>query len=432
MLHSGYKRKHYVNILAGLSRFAILVLMKVAIKNSKMIKKLITIVTILLFIAILVAGFIWYSSKSAPSQTAVDTTQPSIEEQIQPEKPKDVVVHLSAMGDMLAHDTIIAGAKTDGGYDFTKYFKNIKSSFESSDIVFCNQEGLVSGEKYGISGYPSFNAPTKFATDLDSVGCNLINLANNHMGDKGVAAINETIDVWSDLKPLAFSGANKSQEDQNKVSYATVKGIKIGFVAFADFNNVNSTPAYSVNLYHNQALVTKLVKDARKNADVVIVSMHWGIEDSNTVSADQKTQVNLLSSLGVDIVIGTGPHVLQKTEVVKRSDGGKMVVWYSLGNMLSSQLNINQLIGGIAGIDITKSASTDKISLSNLTFIPTYMHYEWTATEAANGNLLARKNAMIYLLDSAAEPLSRSLFNTSVAAQKQYVVDMIGTEVKIK
>jgi poly-gamma-glutamate synthesis protein (capsule biosynthesis protein) len=252
------------------------------------------------------------------------------------------------------------------------------------------------------------------------------------MGDKGVAAINDTIDVWSDLKPLAMSGANKSEEDQNKVSYATVKGVKIGFVAFADFNNANSTPAYSVNIYHDQALMTKLVKDARKNADVVIVSMHWGVEDSNTVSADQKTQVNLLSSLGVDIIIGTGPHVLQKAEVVKRSDGGKMVVWYSLGNMLSSQLNINQLIGGIASMDITKSVSTNKISVSNLTFIPTYMHYEWTATEAANSNLLARKNAMIYLLDLAAEPLSRSLFNTSVSTQKQYVVDTIGTEVKIK
>ncbi|MFZ2125174.1 MAG: CapA family protein [Candidatus Saccharimonadales bacterium] len=406
--------------------------MNIALKKPKIFNKVAIVTLAALFVVSLVGGLIWYFSQSIDTQTTAGTSQtPSVEKTV-PDKPKDTVIHLSAMGDMLAHDTIIANAKTGSSYDFTKYFKNIKSSYEKSDIIFCNQEGLVSGEKYGISGYPSFNAPTKFATDLDSVGCNLINLANNHMGDKGMATINDTIDVWSGLKPLAYSGANKSESDQNKVSYATVEGVKIGFVAFADFNNVNSTPAYSVNIYHNQALMTKLVKEARKNANVVIVSMHWGVEDSNTVSADQKTQVNLLSSLGTDIIIGTGPHVLQKAEVVKRSDGGKMVVWYSLGNMLSSQLNIKELIGGIAGMDITKSVTTNKISVSSLTFTPTYMHYEWTASQAANGDLLARKNAMIYLLDSAAEPLSRSLFNTSVAAQKQYVIDTIGSEIKIK
>jgi poly-gamma-glutamate synthesis protein (capsule biosynthesis protein) len=336
------------------------------------------------------------------------------------------------MGDMLAHDTIIANAKTGNSYDFAKFFKNIKSSFDTSDVVFCNQEGLVSGEQYGISGYPSFNAPTKFATDLKSVGCNLINLANNHMGDKGVAATNATIDVWSSLNPLAFSGANKNATDQSKVSYTTVKGIKIGFISFADFNNNSATPSYSVNIYHDQALVTKLVSEARKKSDIVIVSMHWGTEDSNIVNTDQKTEVNLLSSLGVDIIIGTGPHILQKVETVKRPDGGKMVVWYSLGNMLSSQLNINELIGGIAGMDIVKSATTNKVSVSNLTFVPTYMHYEWTTTESANGDLLARKNAMIYLLKDAAVPLSKSLFNTSVSEQKQYVIDTLGAQVTVK
>jgi poly-gamma-glutamate synthesis protein (capsule biosynthesis protein) len=408
--------------------------MKIAMKKSKRFKKALIISVILLIVAGLSVGAYWYFNHPQTDKKAADNSanQSLTQPNPQPEKPTDTVLHLSAMGDMLAHDTIIANAKTDDSYDFAKFFKNIKPSYEKSDIIFCNQEGLVSGEKYGISGYPSFNAPTEFASDLDLVGCNLINLANNHMGDKGTAAISDTIDVWSALKPLGLSGANKNEADQNKVSYATVKGVKISFVAFADFNNVNSTPAYSVNIYHNQTLMAKLVKEAKKNADIVIVSMHWGTEDSNTVNADQKTQVNLLSSLGVDIIIGTGPHVLQKAEVVKRSDGGRMVVWYSLGNMLSSQLNINQLIGGIAGMDITKNATTNKISISNLTFVPTYMHYEWTASQAANGDLLSRKNAMIYLLDEATSPLSRSLFNTTVATQKQYVVDTIGAEVTVK
>jgi len=251
------------------------------------------------------------------------------------------------------------------------------------------------------------------------------------MGDKGVAATDATIDVWARLNPLVISGANKSADDQNQVKIATANGVRIGFISFADFNNNKSTPAYSVNNYHDEALVRNLVTQARDNADVVIVSMHWGTEDSNTVNSDQRAQVELLSSLGVDVIIGTGPHVLQKVETVSRNDGGKMVVWYSLGNMLSSQLNINELIGGIAQFDITKTGDK-KATIYNLSFAPTYMHYEWTASQAASGDLLARKNAMIYLLSDAAEPLSKSLFNTTVAAQKQYVIDTIGPEVSVK
>jgi poly-gamma-glutamate synthesis protein (capsule biosynthesis protein) len=357
--------------------------------------------------------------------------------QTQTEAPKesqkqDQQIHLAAMGDMLAHDTIIANAKTDSGYDFGKYFSNIRSSYKDSDMVFCDQEGLSSGEKYGISGYPSFNAPVQFASGLQSgAGCNVINLANNHIGDKGTEATNTTIDVWGSLEPLAISGANKNADDQNKVSYITINGIKISFIAFADFNNNSSTPSYSVNNYHDETLVRRLTIEARANADLVIVSMHWGTEDSNIVNDDQKTQVDLLSSLGADIIIGTGPHVLQKVQTVTRADGGKTVVWYSLGNMLSSQLNIKELIGGIAQFDVTKT-DDGEILIDNLSFVPTYMHYEWTAVEEANGDLLARKNAMIYLLSSAVDPLSRSLFETTVFEQKQYVIDTLGTDVTVK
>lgn len=341
-------------------------------------------------------------------------------------------IHVASMGDMLAHDSIIANAKTDNGYDFAKFFKNIRPAYQNADVIFCNQEGLSSGEQYGISGYPSFNAPTKFSADLQSgAGCNLINLANNHMGDKGVDATNATIDNWTTLKPLGTSGANKTTDDQNKVSFSEFKGVKIGFVSFADFNNNIATPGYSINNYHDEALVRRLVTDARSNADIVIISMHWGVEDSAVVSVDQQNEANLLSSLGVDVIIGTGPHVLQKVDILDRQDGGKTIVMYSLGNMLSSQLNISELIGGVAQFDVTKTAN-DKTSVSNLTFIPTYMHYEWTAAESSNNDLMARKNAMIYLLSDASEPLSRSLFNTTVAAQKQYVIDTLGPEITVK
>jgi len=390
---------------------------------------------LIIIIILLVAvgfGVWWYLTQYSKSSDNVKTNT-NDKTKITIEESKQLpIIHVVAMGDMLAHDTINVNAKTSTGYDFGKYFSNIRSSYQDADVVFCNQEGSSAGENFGITGYPSFNAPTQFSSGLQSgAGCNLINLANNHVSDKGIGAVEATIDNWTNLKPLAISGANKTADDQNKVSFTTVDNIKIGFVSFADFNNNGSTPAYSINIYHDEALVRRLVTEARVNADVVIVSMHWGVEDSDIVSSDQIVEANLLSSLGADVIIGTGPHVLQKVETIDRADGGKTIVWYSLGNMLSSQLYIKQLIGGIAGFDVTKAAD-GKISISNLSFTPTYMHYDWTASEAANSDLLARKNAMIYLLDSAADPLSRSYFNTNVSDQKQYVINTLGSEVTVK
>jgi len=245
-----YKHKHHDGLY--------LHIMRITKNYLHKIWPLIIIVVVMLIITTCIWLFISKPNKSteiAKSKIIANTTE------------LNNVIHMAAMGDMLAHDTIIANAKTDSDYDFSKYFTNIRPSYKNADVIFCNQEGLSSGNQYIISGYPSFNAPTRFSSDLQSgAGCNLINLANNHMGDKGVAATNVTIDNWTSLKPLAISGANKSVDDQNKVSFAVVKGIKIGFVSFADFNNNKATPDYSINNYHDEALVKRLVTQARANA----------------------------------------------------------------------------------------------------------------------------------------------------------------------
>ena len=159
--------------------------------------------------------------------------------------------------------------------------------------------------------------------------------------------------------------------------------------------------------------------------------MHWGGEDSGVVNQDQQQAAALLASLGVDVVLGTGPHVLQKVDTLPRADGGVTTVWYSLGNMLSSQLDIKGLIGGIATFDIVKKQD-ERIDIEQLSFVPTYMHYEWTVDEKARNDLAARKNAKIYLLKDAAAPLSRSLFSTTVEEQRRYVVHTLGDKVTVK
>lgn len=344
----------------------------------------------------------------------------------------DKVIHLAMMGDMLAHDSVNAQAKTANGYDYKPYFTNIKPLYKDADVVFCNPETPVAGDTYGVSGYPTFDAPSAFARDLvQGAACNVINLASNHQADKGQAGIDASLDVWKGLQPYAYSGMNSSATEQSTVSYFTVKGVRFAFVAFMDFSNAALPATYSVNTYHNTALVQQLMTEARQNAQVVLVSAHWGVEDSNTVSASQKATAQVFADNGATLIIGTGPHVEQAFETVTASDGRSVPVWYSIGNMLSSQLGINGLTSGVALSDIDVSSS--KPVVKNITFASTFMSYEWSAGDKAAVNLLARHNLKLQPLSEADDEI-QAMFgaNYSVAERKTYLQNVLGSSVTVQ
>lgn len=372
--------------------------------------------------AVLILGTVaalWMLRGQDKKQTAT-ANKPETPAVTIPEKT-DKVIHLAMMGDMLAHDSVNAQAKTASGYDYTPYFTKIKPLYKDADVVFCNPETPVAGDTYGVTGYPSFNAPSAFARDLvQGAGCNVINLASNHQADKGQAGIDASLAVWKDQKPYAYSGMNSSATEQNTVSYFTVNEVKVAFLAFMDFSNSTLPNGYSVNSYHNTVLVQKLMAGARQNAQIVLVSAHWGTEDSNSVNADQQATAQMFADSGATIVIGTGPHVEQAVTTLTASDGRSVPVWYSVGNMLSSQLGINGLTSGVALADIDMSSG--KPAVKNLAFAPTFMSYEWSAADKAAGNLLARHNLKLQPL-SDADAAIQSMFgsNYSAAERKAYL-----------
>lgn len=342
-------------------------------------------------------------------------------------------LRFAAMGDMLAHDTINQQAKQPIGYDYKPYFKLIKPLYDDADVVFCNPETLAAGQAYGISGYPAFNAPTEFARDLadkNGAGCNLINLATNHIGDKTQAAIDTTLDVWDQQKPLAISGANRSPDEQNTVHYFTKNGIKVAFLAFADYSNNKSVTSYGLNNYHADALLSELMTTAHSNADAVVVSMHWGTEDSNEINLDQQTTAQTLANLGADVIIGTGPHVVQKATWLTGQNGRKTLVWYSIGNMLSSQLKINELTGGVAGFTVKKLST--RIVVEQPTFKATFMSYDWSPTDKAAENLLARHNLTLQpLADAIGRPEAMFGNQYNVTERAQYLKNTLTSEASV-
>lgn len=374
-------------------------------------------IALILVIAALLLTALWLwrarTPSSPPGQPAANVPSTSAQTPSQ-------TIRLMATGDSIPHEAITLRAKqTDGTYNYHPVFEEISRYFQSADIRFCNQEAPSAGEKYGISGYPSFNAPKAFANDLSATGCNLISLANNHANDKGQAAINETRAHWETLKPLAVSGANRSVSERQAVSYFTLKGVKFAFVAYVEYSNNNALVDYGLNILRKE-LVTAHLTEAHKQAEVVIVSVHWGSEYDSKENAAQRQWAKTFAELGADIVIGTGPHVLQPVERIA-ANGQETLVWYSLGNFINAQLDIESLIGGIAVMDI----EVDSKKISTVKFLPLYMHYEWTAEQKAREDLLARRNFKLYPLDQATGPLSRSLHQTTAEAQRQRVKEVL-------
>ncbi len=389
-------------------------------------KKIIMISLVCCGLALLLgAYFTWNrSSDSTPESKAVS-------QNMQPKKVESSgTLKFVAMGDMLAHDSIVAQAKTANGYDFKPYFKNMRSVYQNADVVFCNPETIATGSTFGISGYPVFNAPSEFSGDLvGGAGCNLLNLATNHVNDRHQAGIDANLENWEKQKNvLAFSGSNRSTAEQNTIKYFTKNGVKVAFLAFADYSNDKNLTDYGVNFYHDAAFVKRLMGEARANADAVVVSAHWGTEDSNAVNADQTAAAQLFADSGADVVIGTGPHVLQPLRYVTTADGRKTLVWYSIGNMLSSQLQVNELTGIIAGFTLTKQ-KTGGVSVSAPTAHITYMSYDWPAADKAAQKLTTRSNLQLRTLAGSGNAVVNMFGGGYTQAEREsYVRSTLGTE----
>lgn len=373
-------------------------------------------------VILIAGGLIWWLPLrvSAPVSPTTSTAKT-------PAVVETHTVAFAAMGDMLAHEAVNISARTSSGYDFTPYFTDIKPLYQGADVVFCNPETLVSGPKYVVTGYPQFNAPTEFARDLTDVGCQVFNYATNHVGDKGQDALNASLDVWDALKPLAISGSNRSQAEQYTIKYFTKNSITFAFLAFADFSNMGLPNSYSINLYHDKPLVERLMKEARKKADVVVVSMHWGTEDSTAVNDDQREASQRVADLGADVIIGTGPHVLQPVAQLTRADGGKTLVWYSIANMLSVQMWVNELTGGVAKWTVTKKGSD--VTISDPEFDATFMSYSYSPT-SDGGKVVFKGTLKLQPLADASAGTAK--WSTTVSERTKFVHDTLGSAVSVK
>lgn len=347
-----------------------------------------------------------------PSQPAKVSEE---QQSVTPTEPN--TVRLLATGDFIAHDSVNAAAKkADGSYDYLPLMSDFTNIFKQTDIRFCNDPILNGGKALGITGYPNFNSPTEFVTDMGRLGCNLVNTASNHSFDFTQANISASVEAWSKVpNTLGVVGQNRTQAEHDSIKVFEVKGIKVAFLAYTSYSNKPPTNSYGVNVFSTQFAASQIKQAKDQGAEFIIVSMRWGTEYSGQVNNLQKTQAQFLADQGVQLVLGHGPHVLQPVQELTGSGGAKMVVWYSLGNFLNSQIPAETQFNGLAAIDIDIASK----KIATMRYIPIYMHYEWTAEQARAEQLNSRTNLHLFLLEQVTDKqIAKHQLNTTVAAQK--------------
>ena len=293
-------------------------------------------------------------------------------------------VSFVAVGDNIVHGSVYTDAMENGKksgkeYDFIPMFENVSDIIKEADFAYINQESPFAGKDKTISGYPMFNSPDQVGYDLIELGFDIINLANNHMLDRYAYGYQRTIDFWKDKEGMTYIGGYENEADYNNIRIVEKNGISIALLSYTyGTNGVNLDRGSEMIVplcdSDGTAEISRQTKIARNLADIVMVSVHWGNEDQFKPSELQKKQMKVMVDNGVDVIIGTHPHVLQPMQWKERPDGGKTLVIYSLGNFLSGMLYVRNMVGGIAGFDLVKAG--DRAFVTSPYFIPTVSQYD--------------------------------------------------------
>lgn len=308
-----------------------------------------------------------------------DFNETKKEDQIKIEESKETIekTSLFMVGDALIHSAVYGDADLGNGtYDFSPMISEFSNIVSNYDLAFYNQETILGGTSLGLSSYPTFNSPYEVGDAFTNIGFNLVSLANNHTLDRGKQAIINSKNYWKSKENVYTAGSYSSLEERNQIKVKEINGIRYAFFAYTESTNGIPIPNgedYLVDVYSNENAYQDIIA-IKDQVDIIIVSMHWGDEYSFEVSNRQREIASYLSSLGVKLIIGHHPHVVEPIEYINDT-----LVIYSLGNFLSAQRGIDKLTGLMVSLDIVKTTvnGVSTITLENIKAGLTYTYSEY-------------------------------------------------------
>ncbi|MBQ3252276.1 MAG: CapA family protein [Oscillospiraceae bacterium] len=365
------------------------------------------------FMALLLAGLIviaammggngsdqlpsYVGTVGAPEETTQETTIPT-----EPPIVKEATFTLSATGDILIHAPVFKScAVSGGGYNFDPIFTYFKDYVSKADYAIGNLETTLAGSNngYKYNGYPRFNCPDEVVDGVKNAGFDMLLTANNHAYDTSTTGLNRTVKVVRE-KGLDNLG---TKADKNEPNFFVVErgGIKLGLACYtyetnqsADKKAPNGLPMKTADAplmntfdYGNLDLLYKEVQESKAQMDdqgvnAMILFIHWGNEYQTKQNSRQSEIAQKLCDLGVDVIIGGHPHVVQPVDLLTSTtdENHKTVCLYSMGNAVSNQRikNMNLKTGhtedGVL-FSVTFARYTDgTVILESADLLPTWVH----------------------------------------------------------
>lgn len=310
--------------------------------------------------------------------------KPKVESETEPENVTDI--RIAAAGDIMFHDDQLdSGYNTESNtYDFKSFFEDVKPLIESADLSLANFESTLGGSKKGFRGYPIFNSPDETIDAIKYAGFDVLTTANNHSLDTGSEGLKRTVKIIRE-KGLSSVGSYDIKPE-SRVLMREVKGIKVAILSYTESTNglgddfSDEDLNAMLNLMDKDIIQGDVQEAKELEADLIITFMHWGQEYMEEPNDQQIEFAEMMAKEGVDIVLGSHPHVIQKTDFIE-VDNHRAFVIYSMGNFVSNQRKEtlgdgkeNTEDGIIVNIDVRKNNETGETTIQNVEYIPTWVY----------------------------------------------------------
>jgi len=347
-------------------------------QRKKLFIRLGIALAVLIFCGILI--FTLSRKNASPDTPATESTQAATPPA---EQAKTTVIHYAAAGDLNINDATVAAGGSS--YIYTDAFMDVAHLLSGAEIASVNFEGNLCGAPYGSNS----SAPNSMATALKNAGVDLVQMANSYSINRGLSGLQSSIDAIrsAGMEPLGVYASNAEFKESKGYTIRIVKGIKIAFVAFTKGMDGMALPQGNgdcVNLLYsdydsayqtiNKEKITSILTAVNKEKpDIVIALLHWGSEFNNTISKSQNEIVELMQANGVDAIIGTHSHYVQKMSF-DREKG--LFVAYSLGDFFSDASRAGSEYSVVLDLEITKDNETGEAKITNYSYTPIFTVHE--------------------------------------------------------
>lgn len=341
-------------------------------------KNIVAILSVLVIVSLSITAYTGYQIYSQPEKRDEEITGLNQTKKKEVE-PKTSSFTFAGVGDNLIHDAIyLEYLNGNTNFDFNQDYALMKQYIEPVDLAYINQETVCAGEEFGLSNYPTFNGPTQILDATFNTGFDWFAASSNHSLDVGAEGLIAELNYIHERYPdVSITGAYRTQEESEKYVVREVNGIKVGLLGYTYGTNGVPLPEdkpWILDLIDEEKIKND-VQEISQISDVQIVSMHWGTEYNTEIEPDQEELAKKMNEWGVEVIIGTHPHVIKPAEIIKGEDQDTLC-YYSLGNFLSAQDTNDRMVGGMASFTLNYDFTNKETTFENVEFTPTITYFE--------------------------------------------------------